>query len=395
MTAKKGSAPGTPLRGSIRVADPGTFPLHRVLREDGTGLVEGEHGPLPEPAQLRAIHRAMLTTRLLDDRLLKLQRQGKVSFVGTATGLEAAIHGAAAAFAPEDWIFSGLRESAVALQRGMALDEFLAQMFGNAADPAKGRQMANHVMCRAANFPSWSSVVGTQLAHAVGVALAFQQRREPQVVGAFCGDGATSSNGFHSGLNFAGVFKAPVVFIVVDNGWAISVPSARQTAARSYGAKGRAYGIPGVDVDGNDVLAVYVEVCKAVGRARSGGGPSLICLRTYRLGGHSSSDDPGRYRDPGEYEYWSQRDPLRRFERWLEAEGLLVAAQREELVQQIQAEIAAAVARQEAVGPPPLQTLVEDVYDLPPPALRRQVVEALRVVAEKGEAEQVAGKFPL
>ncbi|KAA3606713.1 MAG: 3-methyl-2-oxobutanoate dehydrogenase [Planctomycetota bacterium] len=380
---------------SIRLADPGGIQLCRVLREDGSGLLKGKHGPLPDREQLETIYRAMLTTRLLDDRMLKLQRQGRVAFVGTASGLEAAIHGSAAAFDEEDWVFSALREGGAAVQRGMALYDYVAHMFGNDDDTAKGRQMPNHFQCPEVHFPSWSSVIGTQLPHAVGAALAMKQRGEKRVVCAYSGDGATSSNGFHAALNFAGVMKAPVVFVVIDNGWAISVPSAKQTAARSYGSKGKAYGVAGFDVDGNDPLACYQEVRKAVDRARAGEGPSLIALRSYRLGGHSSSDDPSRYRNPEEFEYWSKRDPLLRFERYLEAEGLLDEAKREKWVLEIQTQIAAAVEKAEAVGPPKLETLVEDVYEQPPRYLTRQVVEALRIVAEKGEADGVAGKFPL
>lgn len=387
----KAAAASTPLR----TADPGGFPLVQVLAEDGGAVLPGRAAPPAEPALLRAIHRAMLTTRLCDERFLKLQRQGRIGFVGTSTGLEAAIHASAAAFGPDDWFFPALRENGVAIQRGAPLAELVAQMFGNAEDTAKGRQMPNHFQARAVRFVSWSSVIGTQLPHAVGAAMAMQRQGGRGVACAYGGDGATSSNGFHSALNFAAVFRAPVVFVVIDNAWAISVPGSRQTAARSYGTKAKAYGLPGVDVDGNDALAVYQETRRAVERARAGQGPSLVCLRSYRLGGHSSSDDPTRYRDPAEFEYWKARDPLLRFENYLFRQGLLDAPQRRALEEEITAALAAAVERAERTGPPKLESLVEDVYAAPPAALRRQVIEALRIVAEKGEAEQVAGKFPL
>ncbi len=380
-----------------RLADPEGVPLLRILREDGGGLCtpSSEGLPLLPEAEWLPLFRAMLQTRLLDERMMKLQRQGRVGFVGAATGQEAAIHGSAAAFEAEDWVFSALREGGAALQRGMPLLEYVAHMFGNAEDTAKGRQMPNHFQSRAAHFPSWSSVLGTQLPHAVGVALAFRRRGEPRVVCAYSGDGATSSNGFHSALNLAGVFRAPVVFVVVDNGWAISVPSSRQTAARSYGSKARAYGMPGFDVDGNDPLACYGAVRAAAERARAGEGPSLVALRCYRLGGHSSSDDPSRYRDPEELAYWEKRDPLERFARFLEERGLLDSGLRESMTAEIRARIAAEIERALAIGPPPLRTLVEDVYSAPPRHLRRQVIETLRIIAEKGEAEAVAGRFPL
>ncbi len=380
---------------TIRVSDPGSFELRRVLAEDGSALLPGDHAPLPAREELAELYRAMLTTRLLDDRMLKLQRQGRVAFVGTATGLEASVHGSASAFGPEDWVFSALREGGAAVQRGMPLEQYAAHMFGNAEDTAKGRQMTNHFQHHEGNFVSWSSVIGTQLPQAVGAAMAFKNRGEGRVVCAYSGDGATSSNGFHSALNFAGVYQAPMVFVVIDNGWAISVPSAKQTAARCYGDKARAYGMPGADVDGNDVLACFQATQEAVDRARAGGGPSLVALRSYRIGGHSSSDDPTKYRDPDEVEHWEQRDPLDRFAAYLRAEGLLDDGQHAEWTDAITARIAAAVQRAEQVGPPPLETLVEDVYADPPKHLRRQVIEALRVVAEKGDADAVEGKFPL
>jgi pyruvate dehydrogenase E1 component alpha subunit len=379
----------------IRTLEQDGVALLRALEDDGSALRSDWRGATPDDATARAIWRAMLTTRLLDDRMLKLQRQGRVAFVGTATGLEAAIHGSAAAFGAEDWIFSGLREGGAAVQRGMPIAEYVAHMFGNREDTAKGRQMPNHFQCREARFVSWSSVIGTQLPHAAGVAMAFRRRGEASVVCAYAGDGATSSTGFHSALNFAGVYKSPVVFVVVDNGWAISVPSAKQTAARSYGAKARAYGMPGHDVDGNDLVAAWAVTREAVERARRGAGPSLFCLRSYRMGGHSSSDDPTRYRDAAEVEYWAARDPLARAEAYLRARGLLDDAQRARTAEELGARIAAAVAHAEAVGPPPLETLVEDVYATPPRHLTRQVVDALRIRDEQGEAAKIQGKFPL
>ena len=170
---------------TIRTADSGDFPLLRTLMEDGSGLLPGVSADgIPTDETLLSIHRAMVTTRVLDGRMLKLQRPGRVSFVGTATGQEGAIHGSAAAFEADDWVFSALREGGVAIQRGMPIREYVAHMFGNAEDTAKGRQMPNHVQCKGANFPSWSSVLGTQLPHAVGVAMAMQRRGEKSVVAA-------------------------------------------------------------------------------------------------------------------------------------------------------------------------------------------------------------------
>ena len=379
----------------MRVLEPEGVKLRKAMREDGSALLKGFKGVAPEADALTAIHRAMLTTRLMDDRMMKLQRQGRVGFVGSSKGQEGAIHASAAAFHADDWIFSALREGGVTLQRGMGMDEYVAHMFGNAEDTAKGRQMPNHFQCKEVNFPSWSSVLGTQMPHAVGAAMAMARRGEKKVVAAYTGDGATSTCGFHSAMNFAGVYKAPVVFLVVDNGWAISMPSAKQTAARTYGDKAAAYGMPGVDVDGMDVVAVFDAVQEARARALEGGGPSLVNLRCYRLGGHSSSDDPTRYRKEEEVEYWSKRDPLARFENYLFKQGLLAEKDLDALAEELTTSISSAVKRAEATDAPPLESLVEDVYAEPPRHLRHQVAEALRIVAEKGDVEQLLGKFPL
>jgi len=358
-------------------------------------LLKSYVGTSPPNKQLLEINQSMLTTRLMDDRMLKLQRQGRVGFVGSSTGQEAAIHASAAAFGSDDWIFSALREGGVTIQRGMPMREYVAHMFGNSEDSAKGRQMPNHFQSKEANFPSWSSVLGTQMPHAVGAALAMKRRDEKSVVAAYTGDGATSSCGFHSAMNFAGVMKAPVVFIVIDNGWAISVPSSSQTAAKSYGTKAKAYGMPGIDVDGNDAIAVYDAVHEAAELARAGGGPTLVNLRSYRMKGHSSSDDPTKYRNPEEVDYWSTRDPLPRLQKYLFNQGLLDQSQVDELTTQLTDNIADAVSHAESTPDPPLESLVEDVFADPPRHLTKQVVDALRIIDELGGADNLQGEFPL
>src|SRR5687768_6666993 len=194
----------------------------------------------------------------------------------------------------------------------MPLSDYVAQMYCNANDTAKGRQMCNHFQHKGTHYPSWSSVIGTQIPHGVGAAYATKLRGGSEVHSIHFGDGATSSSGFHSGMNLAAVWKVPAVFVCVDNGWAISVCSRDQTAAESYADKAVAYGMPGVEVDGNDALACWRETSAAVERARAGGGPTLVVLKTYRMLGHSSSDDPSKYRDAAEVESWAARDPLDR-----------------------------------------------------------------------------------
>lgn len=366
--------------------------LAQVLEQDG--LLVGE-APRLSPDELRALFTHMLRIRCMDDRMLKLQRAGRIGFVGTATGLEAAIIGSAFALEPRDWLWSGLREGGAALMRGLPLAEYIAQMYCNANDTAKGRQMCNHFQHKASHYPSWSSVIGTQIPHGVGAAMAAKQRGLDEVHAIYFGDGATSSNGFHSGMNFAGVARAPAVFVCIDNGWAISVCSREQTAAASYADKGVAYGVPGVEVDGNDALACYRETRRAIERARNGAGPTLLVLKTYRMMGHSSSDDPTKYRDAAEVERWAARDPLERLERHLIARQIFTATTRAEIREQLFTEIDAQIHAQEAAPPMALRTLVEDVYADVPRHLRVQYNQFVKVAERLGHAQKGDGAFPL
>lgn len=369
-----------------------TITLQRILEPDGRLVGEA---PKLSDAELRALFTHMLRVRVLDERMLKLQRAGRIGFVGTAKGLEAAIIGSAYALEKRDWLWSGLREGGAAVMRGLPLAEYLAQMYCNANDTAKGRQMCNHFQHKGSNYPSWSSVIGTQIPHGVGAAYAAKLRGTGEVHAIYFGDGATSSNGFHSGMNFAGVWQAPCYFVCIDNGWAISVCNREQTAAESFADKGAAYGVPGVEVDGNDVLACYRECKRALDRARSGGGPTLIVLKTYRMLGHSSSDDPTKYRDQTEVDAWAARDPMDRFERYLLGRGLLKAGDRAMLEQELTVEIDAEIHRQEAAPPMALKTLVEDVYADVPRHLRLQYNKFIAVAERLGHAQKGDGAFPL
>jgi len=337
----------------------------------------------------------MLRIRCLDERMLKLQRAGRIGFVGTAKGLEAALVGPACALSKQDWLWSGLREGGAALARGMPLGDYIAQMYCNSNDSAKGRQMCNHFQHKGTHYPSWSSVIGTQIPHGVGAAHAAKLRGKDEVHSIHFGDGATSSNGFHSGMNWAAVFKLACVFVCVDNGWAISVSSAKQTAAKSYADKALAYGMPGEDVDGNDVLAVHAAMTKAVERARSGKGPSLVVLKTYRMLGHSSSDDPTKYRDAKEVAYWEARDPIEGFEKQLLAAKIIQKGERAKIEAELVAEIDAEIHKQEAAPKMPLKTLVEDVYAEVPLHLRKQYNQFIAIAERLGEATPGDGAFPL
>jgi pyruvate dehydrogenase E1 component alpha subunit/2-oxoisovalerate dehydrogenase E1 component alpha subunit len=350
--------------------------LYRVLRDDGT--VDPANDPhVPTDVLVRA-YREMKRLRLLDARMILLQRQGRVGFYGACTGQEATPIAAALAIEPGDWVFQALRESVMMLVRGFPLTQYVAQVFGNAGDLLKGRQMPSHMSGRSVNQVSWSSCLGPQLPQAVGAAWAAKLKGDRTVVLGFVGDGATSEPDFHAAMNFAAVFKTPSVIICQNNHWAISVPTSRQTASATFAVKGRAYGIPSVRVDGNDLLALHDAIAKAVARARRGEGTTFIEAFTYRIGAHSTSDDPTRYRAQAEVEAWMQKDPLNRLRAHLVHLGLCDDAKDAALEGELNAEIAAAISAVEALGPPARETLFDDVYAELPWHLREQREELLR-----------------
>ena len=258
----------------------------------------------------------------------------------SSLGEEAAILGAAATLREADWLFGSSREFGAALWRGMPLDAYVAQVFGNAKDRMKGHPAPDHPSCRAANVASVSSVVGAQITHAVGLAWAAKLSKKDVVALAYFGEGATSGGDFHNGMNFAGVLKAPVVLLCRNNGWATSTPASKQTACASFAGKGVAYGVPGVRVDGGDLFAVLKATRDAVARAASGGGPTLVEAVTVA----------------------GRADPIARTRAWLDAKGLFSDAKHAELVEKLEREIDVAIAAAERVAPPSRESLFDDVY---------------------------------
>jgi len=338
------------------------------------------------PTRLQAMYRAMVTARVLEERATALQRQGRIGFYIGSLGQEAAHVGSAAALRPEDWVFGAYREVGVALWRGASPRILMAQCLGTANDPSRGRQMPCHYAMRHINFASVSSPIGTHITHAVGVGLAMRYRRTDSCAIAFFGDGATSCNDFHAGLNFAGVFKAPVIFFCVNNQYAISMHVSHQTASETLAAKAAAYGMPGVRVDGTDVLAVYRAAHAAAARARAGEGPTLIEAVTYRLGPHSTSDDPSRYRADVEAGPWRERDPLAGTRMLLEQVADWNAVADKALWDSVRQEVLEAIADESRATAPPLNSLFEDVYARVPANLEAQRAELLR----SGSSEPVS-----
>jgi pyruvate dehydrogenase E1 component alpha subunit/2-oxoisovalerate dehydrogenase E1 component alpha subunit len=262
------------------------------------------------------------------------------------------------------------------LLRGYPLDRFVAQWFGAARDEAHGRQMPAHPFSRAVNQVSWGSCVGTQIPQAVGASFAAKRLGQATVVMCFLGDGATSEADFHYGMNFAGVWRAPCVFVCQNNQWAISESVEQQTANTELYKKADAYGFPGVRVDGNDVVAVYLAAREAVERARGGGGPTFLELLTYRAGAHSTSDDPSVYRDERKAKRWFARhDPLARARRRCEAAGVLTVEDIAASLRELDAAFDAVVAEIETSPPPPTITLFTEVYAGLPAHLRAQAEE--------------------
>ncbi len=347
-------------------------PIIEILKPDGS-LCKGADPPDLSPKELLRLYRTMLLNRRVDEQMVRLQRQGRIGFYIGSLGEEAAIIGSAAALAPNEWIMPCYRELGAALYRGFPLFDFFCQLFGNARDPVKGRQMPNHYAIPELRFGSISSPVGTQIPQAVGMAWAAKILNRKEAVLVYFGDGATSQGDFHVGANFAGVYEVPIVLLCRNNQWAISVPFSTQTASDSIAVKASAYGLEGIRVDGNDIFAVHQVTRQAAEKAREGGGATLIEAVTYRLAGHSTSDDPRAYRPDAEVKEWQGKDPLLRFKRYLIHEGHWSEADDQKAELETRKAIQVDLKRAEKVGPPAIDTLFEDVFDQLPWHLQEQL----------------------
>jgi pyruvate dehydrogenase E1 component alpha subunit len=346
---------------------------------DETGKLDAALEPKISPDLLRRLHHVMLLARRFDERLLSLQRQGRIGTFPPIAGQEAAHLGAAAALKPDDWMVPAFREMAADIWRGRPLDSII--VYNN------GFSEGGRIPAERNDMPI-SIPVGSQILHAVGIAWGMKYRATGQVAMAFFGDGATSQGDFHEGLNYAGVFELPVVFVCQNNQWAISIPRARQTRSQTLAQKAHAYGIAGVQVDGNDLLAAYAAAEEAVARARSGGGPTLIECVTYRMAVHTTADDPKRYRTDAEVESWRRKDPLARFQLYLKAKGLLsdadVTAEEERVAAEIQAAVDRAEEQMKLLGDP--LHMFEHAYAEMPPYLKEQRDEVARGLVGAKEA---------
>ena len=360
--------------------------LVRILGSDGK-VLKGQKVPSIKEKDLLRLYRVMLLNRRVDERMVTLQRQGRIGFYVGSVGEEASIIGSTFALNAKDWVIPCYRELGAALLRGFSLHELFCQLFGNAQDQIKGRQMPNHYASYKLRFGSISSPVGNQIPHATGIGMAARLQGTQDLALVFFGDGATSEGDFHVALNFAGVYKAATIFLCRNNQWAISVPAEAQTASPSFAIKATAYNIEGVQVDGNDILAVYEVTRKAAERARQGKGPTLIEAVTYRQGPHTTSDDPRVYRDDKEVEEWKKKDPISRFKSYLIGKGTWSENKDGGLEEEIKNEIDAALKKAEKIGPPSIDTMFEDVLDSVPWHLEEQR-EELRTVLESEASQQ-------
>ncbi|HJT55761.1 MAG TPA: pyruvate dehydrogenase (acetyl-transferring) E1 component subunit alpha [Ktedonobacteraceae bacterium] len=349
---------------TIQQIDPGLIP-YQILDPEGNQV--GEIPDLDDERML-ALYRYMQLGRLFSNKIIALQRQGRATTFGSLVGQEATAVGLAAPLQTQDWLATSYREIASLFVKGVPIATVAYSFRGFTPE----------------NWPSETHclpiqiVIGTQMLHAVGLAMAAKIAGDPAVAVGVCGDGATSEGDFNEALNFAGVFHAPVVLVVQNNGWAISVPRHKQSAAQILAARGAGFGIPSVLVDGNDILAVYDIMQQAVTRARSGDGPTLVETLTYRIGAHTTADDPTRYRDPAEVEAWRAKDPITRFQRFLIKRGLLTEEQVQQTITDLEEEINEAVRQAEAMPPMTPDSFFDYTMAELPPRLQEERSDLLR-----------------
>lgn len=345
---------------------------------DEAGIVDRALRPGLDEKEIKGFYESMVLIRTFDEKALNLQREGRLGTYASVQGQEATQVGSAAALRPSDWIFPAFREPGVSILRGLPMKMIYQYWSGDERGSAIPEDQHD--------FPI-AIPVGTHIPHAVGAAWAAQFKGDPVAVAAFFGDGATSKGDFHEGLNFAGVFKLPIVFICQNNHWAISVPLSRQTASATLAQKAIAYGFEGIQVDGNDVFAVYTAVKNALEKARRGEGPTLIECYTYRLSDHTTADDASRYRRPEEVAAWRKKDPIVRLRAFLEREYGWSEADDQNIRRQARERVAAAVHEFESVSPPDPEGMFKFLYAEPTPDLARQREILRKRLQQKKEKE--------
>jgi 2-oxoisovalerate dehydrogenase E1 component alpha subunit len=361
------------------------IPMLQVLQPDGSLHPTAE---LPEISQQCALKilQTMQYVRLLDERMVAAQRQGRISFYLACTGEEASTVASAAALESQDMIMSQYREQGALAYRGFTSKEFMDQMFSNQNELNKGRQMPIHYGSKTLNFMTISSPLGTQIPQASGYAYGQKMAGLEAVTICYFGEGAASEGDFHAGLNMAAVLNCPAIFFCRNNGYAISTPSEEQFKGDGIASRGLGYGVRTIRVDGNDVLAVYSATQKARKIALEHQCPVLIEAMTYRLAAHSTSDDPTSYRSKDEEQHWQLKDPVIRFKTWLESKGWFDDKPNQALIEQTRQEILQQLKLAEQVPICPIDQIIEDVYDTPPWHLKAQLDDLKTHIAKYPEA---------
>jgi pyruvate dehydrogenase E1 component alpha subunit len=338
--------------------------LLQILDENGNLSGEIPQGLTVD--DIKKIYELMILTRTFDETCLALQREGRILTYASTLGQEAQV-AAAYALQKQDWFIPSFREHGVFFTRGYPIEKYLLYWAGD----ERGMQIPENINCLPICVP-----VSTQIPHAVGIAWAAKMRKEKTVVAVFFGDGATSKGDFHEAMNWAGVFKIPCIFICQNNQWAISMPRSKQTAAETIAQKAIAYGFEGIQVDGNDVFAVYKATKYAADKARAGNGPTLIELYTYRLSDHTTADDAKRYRDPKEVEEWKKKDPILRLRKFLQNRNWWSEEWEKKILQNAKQEVDAAVKSAESLLPPKPEEMFTSMYAKLPKNLEEEMEEA-------------------
>ncbi|MFQ5495432.1 MAG: pyruvate dehydrogenase (acetyl-transferring) E1 component subunit alpha [Phycisphaerae bacterium] len=349
---------------------------------DGDGKLDDALDPKLDADKSIYLYRLMLTARRLDERCIKMQRQGRIGTYGPCRGQEASHCAATICMEPEDWVVHAYREPGSFHHRGWPL-ETVVRFWGGFEEGCRPPDGVNDTPI--------AVPIATQCLHAMGLAWGMKLRKDPYAVLCYCGDGGTSEGDFHEAMNFAGAYRLPVIFLVANNQWAISFPREKQTASETIAQKAIAYGFDGLQLDGNDPLAVYVGTKEAVDRAKSGGGPTLIEAVTYRVGVHTTADDPTKYRSDEEVKKWEKLDPIPRYAKYLEQRGLANRKLLEEVEAEVVEEIAAAVERYEAGSDvDPL-----DVFDYTYAELPTELIEQREEFKAALEREGIARGVPV
>lgn len=357
------------------------IPMFQLLDKEGTPHKDVTLPDIDKELALKMFS-TMQFIRVLDERMIAAQRQGRISFYLSSLGEEAASIGSAAALQFEDMIMGQYREQGSLAFRGFTVEQFMNQLFSNAKDLGKGRQMPVHYGCADLNFMTISSPLGTQIPQATGYAFGQKQAGEGHCTLVYFGEGAASEGDFHAGLNMASVLKVPAIFFCRNNGYAISTPVNEQLAGDGIAPRGVGYGMKTIRVDGNDILAVYAATQEARRLAVEENEPVLIEAMSYRMAGHSTSDDPTGYRTRDEENAWRDKCPLKRFRNYLLAKGWINEEDADAQQQEVKEAVLAELKKAEQVPVPHIDEIINDVYDTPTEQLQEQL-EALKAHVRK------------